>query len=327
MQVSVKRRTVLRGIAASLLVLGFAASGHGPAFAQGAQQARIIVSFGAGGTNDTLARVMAEKLGPKLGKTVLVEPRPGGGGVVAARHVISSPPDGNTILMSTGSMSIHAAKENPPFDFQKDLVPVVQMHGGTHVLYVNSSLPIKSFADLVAYSKANPDKLSFASFGVGTQTHLAMELFNQKLGTKMIHVPYRSSQETKLAIVKNESQVALEPYQTLKPFIDSGEVRPLAVVAAESTLPGLKGMKALGVEGIDIFFWFGLHVPAGTPQKDIDQLNKAVNEVLKEQEVVAVINRMGASPLGGTQAQLRNIVATEVKMWQDVIKKANLKLD
>lgn len=288
---------------------------------------KIVVSFGAGGTNDLLARVLAEKLSPRLNRPVIVEPKPGAAGLVAARYVMNLPPDGNTILMTTVSMPILTGKLDPPFDVRKDFTPIIQLNRGTHVLHVNSSVPVKTVAELVAYSKANPDKLSFGSFGIGGHTHLIMELLVQRTGAKLTHVPYRSLQETHLAIVKNEIQVTMSPYASMKALMEDGKVRALAMVSAESEVPGIPGMKAAGIPDFDQHFWFGFHGPAGTPAPVVERLNKAFNEVLGEKEMIDVIARFGAKPVGGTPQDFARAVSAEVDIWKDVIRRGNIQFD
>ena len=290
---------------------------------------KMVVSFGPGGGSDLFARAVADRLGKRIGRTVIIDSKPGAGGLLAANLVKSAPPDGNTVLMTSTSLAYQAIRTSVKFDLRTDLMPIAMSHSGAHVIYVNSKLPIDSIQKLIEYSKKNQPPLAFGSFGTGSITHIAMELFMLQTGTKFTHVPYKSSSETLMSVLKGETQFSLNPYPAIKPYIQEGRVRPLAVTSAASAPEvSLPGMTESGIPGYDVKTWFGFHAPLHTPTSIVDSLNRELNATMKEPEIVSIItSQFGASPISTSPLEFGNFVKNDMSQLIRAAKQANIVID
>ncbi|MGE4336029.1 MAG: Bug family tripartite tricarboxylate transporter substrate binding protein [Pigmentiphaga sp.] len=324
--VALNRRRFIGAMAAGSAMLGVGRAAYADELPK---TMRFVVSYTPGGASDSLARALATGLANRTQNVVITENKPGAGGLVAMQATKTAPPDGSVLFTSSAASIIQSLDPENGVHLERDFEPVMITHRGHFTLFVNADLPVTSLAELIAYDKANPGKLSYASFGMGGQSHLAMELLKQKTGMTLTHVPYKSNAETVASVLKGETQVSLNPYTGLKQHIDAGKLRALAVTSQEPSdfAPGVPSMKEAGVDDYEVTFWFGVNAPAGTPRQTLDRLNRELNVVLLEPTAQSVIrNQFGAATLGGTREDFARIIDSELKMYGDLIRSANLDL-
>jgi tripartite-type tricarboxylate transporter receptor subunit TctC len=292
---------------------------------------RIVVPFPAGGTTDVLARAVAQKLTESLGQATVVDNRPGAGGNIGAELVAKSPPDGYTLLM--GTVGTHAI--NPglypkmPYDHVKDFSPVILVAGVPNVLVVNPALPFNSVKELIAYAKANPGKLNFASSGNGTSIHLSGELFRTMADVQIMHVPYKGSSPALQDLVGGQVQIMFDNLPSSLALIKAGKLKALAVtsLARAAALPDVPTLAESGLPGFEASSWFGLLAPAGTPQPVIAKLNADVAKWLASPEAKEKLLAQGAIAAGGTPEDFAKHIAAETAKWQKVVKDSGAKID
>jgi tripartite-type tricarboxylate transporter receptor subunit TctC len=249
---------------------------------------------------------------------------------VATSEVAHSAPDGYTMVLAfNGPLSFAPLLQKLPYDVQKDLAPVVITSSQPNVLAVNASLPVHSVQELVAYAKANPGKLNYASVGNGSSSHLNMELFKSVAGFDAVHVPFNGSPPAVKATVQNETQMMFAVMQPLQAQIQAGALRALAVTTAKRfpLLPDLPTIAESGYPGFEALAWNGVMVRAGTPRPIIDRLNNEMNAILKEPDVVQKMHGFGFDLIGGTPEDFGALIAGEAKRWEPVIRKVGLKVD
>jgi tripartite-type tricarboxylate transporter receptor subunit TctC len=276
-----------------------------------------------------LGRAIADKLAPRVGQPVVVENKPAAGGTVATAEVAHAAPDGYTMLLGyNGPLSFAPLLQKLPYDVRKDLAPVITTTSQPNVLAVTASLPVHSVAELVAYAKANPGKLSYASVGNGSSSHLNMELFKSVAGFEAVHVPFNGSPPAVTATIQNETQMLFAVMQPLQAQIQAGKLRALAVTTAQRfpLLPDLPPI-AETYPGFEALAWNGVLVAANTPKPIITRLNTEINAVLKEPDVVQKMHGFGFDLIGGTPEQFGALIAGEAAKWAPVIKKVGLKVD
>jgi tripartite-type tricarboxylate transporter receptor subunit TctC len=320
-----------RGLKRSLATLAVAIAVAG-ASAQGwpEKPLRFVMTAPAGSSIDVLGRTIAEKLSPRLGQPIVVENKPAAGGTVAAAEVAKAPPDGYTMMIGfNGPLSFAPLLQKLPYDVQKDLAPVITTTSQPNVLAVNASLPVTSVADLVAYAKANPGKLNYASVGNGSSSHLNMELFKQMAGIDAVHVPFNGSPPAVTATIQNETQMMFAVMQPLQAQIQAGKLRALAVTSAKrfALLPDYPTIAESGYPGFEALAWNGVMVPAATPKPIIARLNAEIDAILKDPEVAAKMRAQGFDPAGGTPEAFGALIKGETERWAPVIRKVGLKID
>lgn len=288
---------------------------------------RIIVGFGAGASADVTARVVAQKLSESLGQQFVVENKPGGGSNVATEFVSQAPKDGHTLLMGTVANTINSAiAPDLKFSFTKDFAPIVPLVTLPNILVVHPDTGVKSVDELIKLAKTNPDKVLFASSGVGTSPHLSGELFNQMAGLKITHVPYKGSGQAVTDLLANRVQMMFSPAATVIGHVKEGRLKALASTQLQraGVAPDLPTMSESGLKGFDTGLWFGFMAPAGTPKDIIDKLNKATNDALKSPEVADILKKQGMDILGGSAEDFGRYIQTETEKWAGVAKAAGL---
>ena len=281
-----------------------------------------LLGFAAGGPNDVLARLMGQYLSEKLGQPFVIESRPGAGGNLATQAVASAAPDGHTLLGIGHFNAINATLyKQLPFDFMRDIVPVAGIAQAPNVLMVHPSLPARTVAELIAYLKANPDKVSFPSSGNGTSSHLAGELFKAMTGTSMQHVPYRGTGAVWPDLLSGQVQLYFtSPVGSLQ-YVQEGKLRALAVTSATrfAALPDVPTV-AETVPGFEVTTWFGLGAPKATPRAIVERLNAANNAGLADPTIKARLADLGGTPFIATQEEMIAYVAAETERWGKAVK-------
>ena len=317
-------------MAAGALLAAFALLTHAQA-PYPSKPIRIVVPFPAGGTTDILARAVAQKLTDTLGQTVVVDNRPGAAGNIGAELVAKSPPDGYTLLMGTvGTHAINASLyAKMPYDHVRDFAPVILVAGVPNVLVVNPSVPANNVQELIAYIKANPGKVNFASSGSGTSIHLAGELFKTMTGLSMTHVPYKGSAPAVTDLLGGQVQLMFDNLPSALPHIRAGKLRALAVTSAQraSALPDVPTVAEAGLPGFEASSWFGLLAPAGTPKDVVAKLNAEVAKWLASPEAREKLAAQGAIAAGQSPDDFSRHIAAETTKWQKVVKESGAKVD
>ncbi len=326
-------RGLLRPVAATLGAAFVALATVGaPATAQSwpEKPLKIVVAAPAGSSLDTLSRVIGDRLKPRLGQPVVVENKPAASGTVATAEVARAAPDGHTLVMSyNGPLAFAPLLQKLPYDVARDLAPVVLTSSQPNVLVVNAQLPVRSVQELVGWSKANPGRLSYASVGNGSSSHLTMELLKSLAGLDAVHVPFNGSPPAVTATVQGETQLMFAVMQPLAAQIQAGKLRALAVTSARrfALLPELPTIAEAGYPGFEALAWNGLLVPAATPAPVIARLNVEVNAVLREPDVAARMRDAGFDLVGGSPEQFAKVIAGESARWGPVIRQIGLRLD
>jgi len=290
---------------------------------------RWIVPYPPGGAADPIARLIGPFLSERLGKPVVIENKPGAGANIGTEFVVRSPPDGHTLLFITTANMINATfYRDLSFDFMRDITPVAGLVRLPLVLEVNPSVPVKTVAELIAYAKANPGKVNFASAGVGTSLHLAAELFNMMTGTKMIHVPYRGSAPALTDLLAGQVQVLFDNLFTSLEHIKAGKLRALGVATAARVqqLPDLPTV-ADAVPGYEASSVFGVGVPTGTPREITELLNRELDAALADPRIRGRLLELTAIPIPSLAAEFRAEMVATTEKWGRVIRVANIKAE
>ena len=287
----------------------------------------IVVPTAAGGGNDAMARTIAQKLGPLLGQTVIVDNRAGANGAIASEFVSRAAPDGHTLMF--GYIATHAmnpALQKLRYDPVADFAPIGLVGTSPTLMVANSNVPVKDVRDLVAQLKAKPDKYTYASAGNGTAPHYAAELFKLNAGVVMLGAPYKGSAPAISDTIGGQTQFMFPSLYTALPHVKSGKLRALAVAGPKRSalLPDVPTLKEAGVDGVDVQQWYGFFAPAKTPKAIVDQLNKALNQVLADKEIVKRIEEHGADVETSTPEQLGALVKSELAKWKGVVQRAKL---
>jgi len=291
---------------------------------------KLIVPFAPGGGADIVARSISQPLSTLLGQALIIENKPGGGGTLAADFVAKSPADGYTLLYTTPGpqMTNPYLMDKLPYNPVTDLTPVSQVVFGASVLVVNKNLPINTMKELIAYARANPGKLSFASSGIGSSSHLAGELFKSKAGIDIFHVPYRGSGLALQDIISGNVSMAIDSLGAFRGSIESGSVRVLGVATLKrlNVLPSIPAIaeEIPGFEGSPVTY---ISVRSGTPKSIIDRLNREINTVLKMPDIKAQLTTLGLVPQGSSSEEMAQLIKTESLKWQRVIEHSGAKAD
>lgn len=287
---------------------------------------RLIVPFAAGGAVDTVARVLTNPLAARIGQPVVIYDHGGAGGIVGMNEAAKSPPDGYTLLLAhSGLTYMTGLHRKLPFDPASDFDGVITAVSGIYVLAVNPQSPVKSVAELVAYAKANPGKLTYGSAGIGSTLHLAGEFFKLKAGVDIVHVAYKGAAPAVTDLLGGQIQMMFGPAVDILPLVKAGKLRALAVTSAKRSAlaPDLPTV-AETLPSFEVVGWYGLAAPAGTPKDAITRLNVEANRALKSPEIVEQFHRLGYEPIGDTPEQSSARIKSDVAQWTKIIHDAGV---
>ncbi len=286
---------------------------------------KLIVGFTAGSATDVSGRLMAQKLQEAWGQPVVVENIAGNSGAIGVDRVAKAAPDGYTLMWSgNAAITLLPSLQKLPFDPLKDFDHITIALGTASVILVNNDLPVKSLADLVAYAKANPGKLSYGSPGVGTPQHVAGEMLCTLAGIKMEHIPYRGANLTD--VMSGVVPVGVQNAGASLPFVNDGRVRGLAITSLKrsSAAPNLPTVAEQGFPGFEALSWFGLMAPRGTPQPILDKVREAAMKALSDPDLKPKFAALGLEPIGSTPAEMSAIMAADIPKWEKVIRDAKI---
>src|SRR3984893_6393256 len=295
-----------------------------PAMAQDypSRPVRVIVPFGAGGPTDVFTRAISEELRKSLGQPFVMENRPGAGTIIGSEAAAKSPPDGYTLLMvSATQTTTETLVPNKSFKLLRDFVPVGSLLSSELVMVVHPSVPVNNVKEFIALAKSKPGALNYASSGVGSNYHMAGELFKNLTGTDIQHVPYKGSAGARNDIISGQVQMMFDSIPTMAPMIGAGRVKALGTTGKtrSAILPDVPTLSEAGVPGYEATMWIGVMAPAGTPQPIVERLNHAVNEILLGPGVKRAWERQGAEPMAMTPEQFGAHVGSEIDKWAKII--------
>jgi tripartite-type tricarboxylate transporter receptor subunit TctC len=285
-----------------------------------------IVPFPAGGSTDLVARLMGEWLAARLGQPVVIENKPGGGTNIGVQAAVNAPPDGYTLLLALATNAINPSLyKSLPFDFQRDIAPVAGVAELPLVMDVNVALPTKTVPEFIAYAKANPGKINFASFGARTISHLAIELLKIAAGIDVVHVPYQGGAPMLTDMLGGRLQAGIDALPNSLPHIRAGTVRALAVLSTKRSpaLPDVPTM-AETLKGFDVTPWIAVGVPSGTPLEIIERLNREINAGLADPGIKARMAEVGGTPLFYSPSELSAMIARDTEKWAKVVAQAGI---
>jgi tripartite-type tricarboxylate transporter receptor subunit TctC len=291
----------------------------------------LMIGFAPGGPSDVMARILTKKIEEILKQPFVIENRAGAGGSIAGAAVARAAPDGYTVLLATGSLlAINVSLyKNIGYDPEKDFEPIGLIGTQTNVLYLNPSVPATSLAELIAYAKANPGKMSFGSGGNGTPAHLAGELLKLEAKIDITHVPFRGTGPALQAVIGGHVPMAFNPPPPLLPHIQSGTIRALAITTLKRTavLPEVPTIAESGFPGFEATTWHALVAPAGTPKDVIATLHRATAATVNDPPVRKALTDLGIDVVGGTPEELRAYVKSEIPKWAEVVRASGAKVD
>ena len=284
---------------------------------------------GGGGTGDTLARMLAEQLAKRLKTSVIIENKPGANGNIGAAAASKYAPDGYRLLFSwAGTLAVSPnLYATPGFDSQKDFTPIGLICDVPNILVVNNNLPVKTIEEFISFTRANPGKLNFGSTGIGSSMHLAGELFMNETQTKMVHIPYNAPGIATTNLIANDIQLMFQLIPGIAGQVKSDKVRAIAIMSPvrSPALPNVPTTTELGYPKLLSSTWFALLAPKGTPEPIVQRINLELNLILNDPEFKQKLADVGATPMGGSPADLSQYLTSELKKWGDVIETAGIK--
>lgn len=289
-----------------------------------------VVPWAAGGASDTVGRIVAERLGETLKQSVIVDNRPGAGGNIGTEIVARAAPDGYTLVQLTDATTISPGLYPAlKYDPVKAFAPVTLIATGPHVLVANPQSPVKSMADLVSMAKASPGTLNYATAGIGSAQHLAVEMFKRTAGVQLNHVPYKGGAPALVDVLGGQVPIGVFGLAPALPHIKSGKLRAIAVTSATRSpvLPDVPTVAESGFPGFSSVQWFGVAAPAGTPAEVIAKLNQGVVNVLKEPQVIDRLNALGAQVVADTSTQFSQYIQQDTERWTGIIKDSGIRLE
>jgi tripartite-type tricarboxylate transporter receptor subunit TctC len=292
---------------------------------------KLVVPFGPGGPTDVSARLVAQITQSTLGQAIVIENRPGAGGAIGAKGVANADPDGYTLLLGNSATLgvIPAVMSDPGYDPIKSFTAVARVSESALVLVVPKDFPASNVQEFIAYAKAHPGQLTYASAGVGNQTQLLAELFKTKAGISLIHVPYKSGAEMTSAVMSNQVQMAFPDVSISLPLVRAGKLKALAVTTAmrHPQLPDVPTMTESGFSDFVLTFWSGVVAPAGTPAKIVERLNMAINQGLRSPSVGETLTNIGAETHPGSAQDFTRFIVAETQKWGAIARLADIRVD
>jgi len=323
------KKSILRNAILPALLLAF--PGAHSAHAQDvypSKPIRLIVPFAPGGGTDVVARAIAAKLSESFGKQVVVDNRAGGGGTIGVETTVRANPDGYTIVLISASYATNAAIYKLPYDAVRDITPVTQIFDSATIVALHPGLNILSVKDLIAYSKAKPGSLNYASSGMGSITHMSTELFDQLAGTRMIHVPYKGTGPAMTELLGGQIQLIFGAIASVMPHIKTGRLRGVAVTSARRTsaAPDLPPI-ADTVPGYEAGVWYSAIGPKGLAKNVVELWQRDIRLAINLPDMKERMAREGFEPVAGSSAALQQLLAREVEKWRTVVKKGNIRVD
>lgn len=322
-----KKDGLLKWMGLALLMGG--AIGIVPAAAQAAYPEKpitIVVPFAAGGAADTLGRVLADKIGQKVGQPVIVENKPGAGTLIASNHVANAKPDGYTLLLAASSLgTIPSINKDVKYDPVESFVPITQVASVVHVISVNPDVPVSNVKELIEHLKKNKGKISYASLGTGSSTQLEAEMFKSMADVDMQDIPYKGSAPALTDLIAGRVQVMFDAWASTGPYAKAGKVKVLAVTTDKpsASIPDMPTISE-AVPGFSAMPWLGLVAPKGTPAQVADVIYQAVHESVQQDDVKAKFKTLGLDVIASDPATFGQFIKKDVKTWNDVIRKANI---
>jgi tripartite-type tricarboxylate transporter receptor subunit TctC len=324
------KRVLRTALVSTLLLAGALASAAEAWPAPGKPIQLIVPAPGGSGTGDTIARMLAERLGQRLGTAIVIDNKPGANGNIGAAAAASAAPDGYRLLFSwAGTLAVNPSLyKNLTFSPDKSFAPIALVAEVPNILVVNKALPVRDFKEFLAYAKANPDKINFGSTGSGSSMHLAGALVMNEAGVRMVHVPYNSPGQATTHLISGELQAMFQLIPGIVGQVRGGMVRPLAVMSPKriAALPDVPTTTEAGYPHLLSATWFAFMAPKDTPVAILDRLNKELNAVLAEPEVRKGLEEMGAVPLGGTRQELADHLGRETVKWRRIVKEAGVEV-
>jgi tripartite-type tricarboxylate transporter receptor subunit TctC len=325
----ISRRQLFCSAIAGIAWLGVTSRASAQSGAYPTRTVRWIVPYTAGGATDVLSRLICQHLSERLGQTFLVENKPGAGSNIGTQAVISAPPDGYTLLLTSTANAINASFDpSLAYDFAKSIAPVAGVARIPLVLVINNDLPVHSVADFIAYAKANPGKLSIASSGIGTSLHLSGELFKAMAGVQFVHVPYRGSAPGLSDVMSGQVQGMFDNVTSSFELVRAGKLRALGVTTKErsAALPDIPPISDT-LAGFETSSFYGVGAPQGTPLAIVDLLNKEINAALNDSLIRQRLAELGAVPILGTAGEFGAMLAVETSRWRKVVELSGQRKD
>jgi tripartite-type tricarboxylate transporter receptor subunit TctC len=293
---------------------------------------RLVIPSAAGGSPDTILRLLGNQLAKQTGQQFVLDNRPGGSYTIGTMVVAAAPPDGYTVgygNLTSLTVNRYYLDQPPPYNIDKDITPVIQTHYQSNVLVVSPSLPIRSMSALIEYAKAHPGQLLYGSGGNGTSSHISAELFKFMSGTSIGHVPYKGSPQAIVDLMAGQIQMTFNNLVTLAPYIKNKRVNALAITGPKRSplFPGLPTVAESGMPNYEFSVWGGLIAPARTPKEIIARLNAEINKAFELQAIKDEFDALGNTLVGGSPAQFEKFIAAENRKWEPVIRHIKLKVD
>ena len=319
------RKTITKlAIAFGALAAGFA---HAQPYPN--KPIKIVAPFAPGGGTDFIARLIAQKLTEKLGAQVVVENKPGAGGNLGAEQAVRSAADGYTLLLVAGSYTVNPSLYKLTFDPVSDITPIIQLSQGPFIVAVHPSVPAKTLKELIDLVKKQPDKLSYASAGSGSITHLASAMFVDMAKLQIVHIPYKGTGPALNDAIAGNVQVLFGSPSTTIPHIKSGRLRALAVTTTNriGAAPDVPTVAESGLPGYEVVLWHGLVGPKGLPRAIVERINTEANQILKVKEMDTLLATDGVAAAGGTPEQFAATIKSDIERWGKVVKQAGVKVD
>ena len=291
---------------------------------------KLIVPYSVGGPSDIIARIISQKASEVIGAPIIVDNRGGAGGVIGTTVGVKAAPDGYTaVMVSPGQIGIAVATQPAlPYDPQTDLIPVVELVEDTLILAVNNKLPVNNVRELIAYMKAHPGELNYSSASVGSMTHMVMELFSETFGVKAVHIPFKGSSESMMAVVTGEVGLGFASPSGMKQLLQEGKLRALAVASdrRSTVMPDVPTMSEMGFKNLDSPLWYVLAVPKATPPDVVNKLHDAYAAALNDAGIRERLKGLGVEAMGAPAAHAAKLMSADIQRWKGLVKSANLKL-